>query len=306
VRPAAYPPEETVSIIECYRFVSDDLTSANGSLSWRIGEWNEVSGTIVCCAHGLHASPTPRDSVRNVYGQRWFAAEARGETSHQGTKFAASEMRLVEEIPPDVLRHFAVGCARRSFGYLEERHPVDARILQCIQATQGFLDGVLGTDDLLEGRQAAGAVVADGAIGPDTGRLTAAAMAASHAADGDAASWTAAAAGAAHAANVAADAIDAAAALTTAYAGVHNVAKGFAAANIAEQAATAARTAAASGAVAHAAAVAAAGGTYAPDTASEAYFAAWSAATAHPSDRHYLAQNAHLLELIAGTRAEHA
>jgi hypothetical protein len=57
----------------------------------------------------------------------------------------------------------------------------------------------------------------------------------------------------------------------------------------------------ASGAVAHAATVAAAGGTYAPDTASEAYFAAWSAATAHPADRHYLAQNAHLLELIAGT-----
>jgi hypothetical protein len=94
---------------------------------------------------------------------------------------------------------------------------------------------------------------------------------------------------------------DAAAALTAAYAGIHNVAIVFAAANIAEQAATAARTAAASGAVAHAAAVAAAGGTYAPDTASDAYFAAWSAATAHPSERHYLAQNAHLLELIAGT-----
>ncbi|WP_329058084.1 DUF7666 domain-containing protein [Amycolatopsis sp. NBC_01480] len=295
-----------MSIIECYRFVRDDLTSANGNLSWRIGEWNEVSGTIVCCAHGLHAAPTPRDSVRNVYGQRWFAAEARGETSHQGTKFAAREMRLVEEIPPDVLRHFAVGCAKRSFGYLEQRHPVDARIRQCIEVTEGFLDGALGEDDLREGRQAAGAVIADPATGPDTGRLIAAAMAASQAADGDAASWTAAAAGAAHAANLAADAIDAAAALTTAYAEIHNVAKGFAAANIAEQAATAARTAAASGAVAHAAAVAAARGTYAPDTAADAYFAAWSATTVRPADYHYLAQNAHLLELIAGTRAKQA
>lgn len=303
----AYTPEETVSVIECYRFVRDDLTSANGSMSWRIGEWNEVSGTVACCSHGLHASPTPRDSVRNVYGQRWFIAEAGGEISHQGTKFAASELRLVEEIPPAVLRRFAAGCAKQSFGYLEKRHPVDARILQCIQATEGFLDGVLGEGDLLEGRRAAGAVVASGAaVGPDTGRATAAAIAASRAADGDAASWTAAAAGAAYAATIAADAIDAAATLTAAYTEVHNVAKGFAAAAVAERAAAAARTAAAAGAVAHAAAVAAASGTYAPDTASDAYFAAWSASTAHPADGHYQAQNAYLIELIAGSRAQRA
>lgn len=296
-----------MSSIECYRFVEDDLTSANGDVSWRIGEWNEVSGTVACCSHGLHASPTPRDSVRNVYGQRWFISEARGEISHQDTKFAASEMRLVEEIPPAVLRRFAVSCAKRGFDYLENRHPMDARILQCIRATENFLDGAPGEDDLLEGRRAAGAVVASGAIvGPDTGRAAAAAIAASRAANGDAASWTAAAAGAAYAAHVAADAIDAAAALTAAYAGVHNVASGFAAANAADRAATAARTAAAAGAVAHAAAVAAARGAYAPDTASDAYFAAWAASAAHPADSHYLAQNADLLELIADARAQRA
>jgi hypothetical protein len=293
-----------MSSIECFRFVKDDLTSANGDMSWRIGEWNKVTGTIVCCATGLHASLTPRGSVRNVYGQRWFISEARGEISHQGNKLAASEMRLVEEIPPAVLRRFAAGCAKRGFDYLEKRHRMDARILQCIQATEGFLDGTLGEGDLLEGRQAAGAVVAaDAAIGPDTGRATAAAIAASRAANGDAASWTAAAAAAAHAAHSAADAIDAAAALVAAHTGVHNVAKGIAAANTADHAATAAHTAAASGAVAHAAAVAAASGVYAPDTAADRYFAAWSAFAAHPADSHYLEQNADLLELIADSRA---
>jgi len=73
--------------------------------------------------------------------------------------------------------------------------------------------------------------------------------------------------------------------------------------SIADQTATTARTAAASGAVAHA--VAAASGAYAPDTTSDANFAAWSASTSHPADIH-LAQNAHLLKLIAGTRAKHA
>jgi len=296
-----------MSGVECYRFVEDDLTSANGDMSWRVGEWNEVRGPIVCCVGGLHASLTPRDSVRNVYGKRWFRAEARGEISHQGNKLAAREMRLVDEIPPAVLRRFAVGCARRSFGYLEKRHPMDARILQCIHATEDYLDGALGEDELLRGRQATSAVVASGAtIGPDTGRAVAAAIGASCAANGDAASWAAAAAGAAYAAHVAADAIDAAATLTAAYSGIHNVAAGFAAANAADHAATAARTAAAAGAVAHAAAVAAASGGYAPDVAADRYFAAWSASTGHPVDNHYLAQNADLLKLIADSRAQRA
>ncbi|MEV6634893.1 hypothetical protein AB0M54_29505 [Actinoplanes sp. NPDC051470] len=290
-------------MIECYRFVEDNLTSANGTMSWRVGEWNAVRGAIACCSLGLHASARPRDSVRNVYGRRWFLAEARGDIDHQENKFAASEMRLVEEIPAVVLRRFAVGCARSSLAYIGKRRPLDPRVLQCVEATEEFLDGSLKTDDLLEARHAAGAVIAsEAALGPDGGRAVAAAMAASCAADGDAASWASAAAGAAHAAAVAADAIDAAAALTSAYAEVHNVARGFATAMVAERAAAAARVAAASGAVAHAAAVAAASGVYAPDTASDAYYAAFSAAATYPVDRHYLAQDAALAELIAASR----
>ena len=296
-----------MTTIECYRFVEDDMTSVNGDVSWRVGEWNGVGGTVACCSNGLHASSTPRDSLRNAYGRRWFLAEARGEVSHEGTKFAAAEMRLVEEIPADVLRRFAVGCARRAFHYLEARHPVDARILHCVQAAEGFLDGALGEDDLLRGRQAAGAVIDDGTgVGPDTGRAVAAAISASCAANGDAASWAASAVGAAYAAQVGADAIGAAADLVAAYAGVHNVAAGIAAATVADRAAVAARTAASAGAVAHAAAVAAQSGVYPPDTAADRYYAAWSAYSAHPADDHYLEQNAYLLELIAESRAGRA
>jgi hypothetical protein len=274
---------------------------------WRIGKWNEVSGIPICCVKGLHASLTPRDSVRHVYGKRWFIAEARGENSHQSDKFAASEMRLVDEILPIVLRRFAVLSARRSFEYIESRRPIDERLLHCIQATEGYLDGMLAEEDLLEGRRVATAVVAaDAAMGPDAARAAAAAISASNAANGDAASWTAAAAGAAYAAHTAADAIEAAAALVAAHGGgsarTHNVAKGFDVADIADRAASSAHIAAADGAVAHAAAVAAASGVYGPDVASDRYFAAWSAATAHPVDSHYSTQNMDLLELIAESR----
>ncbi|MFJ6897258.1 hypothetical protein [Streptomyces hokutonensis] len=290
---------ETTDTIRCYRFVEDDQTSAHGDMSWQVGEWNKVGGPVACCSSGLHASPTPRDSVRNVYGKRWFAAEARGEFSRQGHKFAASEMRLVEEIPSDVLRRFAIRCAEDGIGHIERRRPLDARIRQCVEAAHGYLEGALGEGELLDTRRAVGEALASGAVaGADVGRIVAAVLAASSAANGDAASWTAAAAAAAYAAHVAADAIEAAAALTATYTPIHNVAAGIAATRAADHAAATARTAAAAGAVAHAAGVAAARGTYAADTVSDPYFVAFSAFAEHPADHHYLAQNEVLVKLI--------
>jgi len=290
---------ETTETIRCYRFVEADQTSTHGETSWQVGAWNKVNGPIACCSSGLHASPTPRNSVRNVYGKRWFVAEARGVFSRQATKFAASEMRLVEEIPADVLRRFAIRCAEDGIGHIEQRQPLDARIRRCVEAARGYLEGALEERELLQARQAVGEALASGSVaGADTGRIVAAAIAASSAANGDAASWTAAAAAAAYAAHVAADAIEAAAALTAAYAPIHNVAAGITATRAADHAAATARTAAAAGAVAHAAGVAAARGTYATDTVSDPYYVAFSAFAEHPADQHYLAQNEVLLTLI--------
>ena len=128
-------------IIKCYRFVRDDLSSENGELSWKIGEWNKVSDKIVCCSNGLHAASAPRDSISNVYGQRWFISEARGEIVKQDNKFAASEMRLVKEIPNVVLVRFAIWCAKDSLKYYEKKYPKDTRASDCIGAAEDYLDG---------------------------------------------------------------------------------------------------------------------------------------------------------------------
>jgi len=125
------------------RFVKDDLTSENGEMSWKIGEWNKVSGKIVCCTNGLHAALTPRDSIRNVYGQRWFISEARGKIVKQDSKFAASEMRIVKEIPNIVLQRFAIWCAKDCLKYYEKKYPKDKRVSDCIQTTEDYLDGKL-------------------------------------------------------------------------------------------------------------------------------------------------------------------
>jgi len=283
--------------IKCYRFVRDDLTSENGELSWKIGEWNKVSGKIVCCSNGLHAALTPRDSIRNVYGQRWFISEARGEIVKQDNKFAASEMRIVEEIPKIVLQRFAIWCAKDSLKYFEKKYPKDTRASDCIQAAENYLDGKIKVDELIKKQEAAyGATgAACGAAGRAVASVIAASMSTTTA---NAAAWVNATAAAAYAAHTAAAAIDSAMAAVDAHDAAQNVAAVAAAAVAADTAAAHAHKAAAAGAAAHAAAVTATHNVAPADTAADAYYSAYAAYSAHSADVYYAAQDNKLLEMI--------
>lgn len=283
--------------IKCYRFVGADLTSENGELSWKIGEWNKVNNKIVCCSNGLHAALTPRDSISNVYGQRWFISEARGEIDKQDNKFAASEMRIVEEIPTIVLQRFAIWCAKDTLKYYDKKYPKDMRANDCIQAVEDYLDGKIKVDKLIKQQEAAyGATgVASGAAG----RAIAAVIAASISATANnAAAWANATAAAAYAAHTANRAITAAMAAVDAHDTARNVASVAAAAVVADNAAVHAHRAAAAGATAHAAAVNAANNVAPADTASDAYYSAYAAFSAHPTDPYYAAQDNKLLVMI--------
>jgi len=283
--------------IKCYRFVRDDMTSENGKVSWKIGEWNKVSGKIVCCSNGLHAVLTPRDSIRNVYGQRWFISEARGEIVKQDHKFAASEMRIVKEIPTIVLQRFAIWCAKDCLEYYEKKYREDMSVRDCVQAAEDFLDGKIKVDELIKKREAA-YCAADAASGA-AGRVVAAAIAASISTTAaNAAAWANAAAAAAYAAHTAAAAIVAAMAAVDAHDAARNVASVAAAAVAADTAAARAHTAAATGAAAHAAAVTAAHNVAPADTAADAYYSAYAAYSACAADAFYSAQNKKLLEMI--------
>ena len=282
--------------IKCYRFVSDDLTSTNGKMSWTIGEWNKVSDKIVCCSNGLHAALTPRDSLRNVYGQRWFVSEAKGEIVKQDNKFAASEMRIIQEIPKIVLQRFVIWCANDCLKYYERKYPEDKRVSVCIQASEDYVAGQIKIDELTKKREAAASNVAAGGA---AGRAVAAAIAATIAtAAPNAAAWTNAAAAAAYAAHTAAAAFDATIAAADAHATSHNVATTAAAATATDTAAARAHTAAAAGAAAHAAAVAASRNVAPADTAADAYYSSYAAYSAYAADTYYVAQDEKLLEMI--------
>ncbi len=283
--------------IKCYRFVRDDLTSENGELSWKIGEWNKVNGKIVCCSNGLHAAMKPRDSIRNVYGQRWFISEARGVIVKQDNKFAASEMRIVKEIPKIILQRFAIWCAKDSLKYYEKKYPKDTRASDCIQAAEDYLDGKIKVDELNKKQEAAYGAV--GAVSGAAGRAVAAVIAASMSIiTANAAAWVNATAAAAYATHTAAAAVDAAMAAVDAHDAAQNVASVAAASVAADTAAVHAHTAAAAAAVAHAAAVNAANNVAPADTAADAYYSAYAVYSAHSSDAYYAAQDRKLLEMI--------
>ena len=273
-----------MTTIKCYRFVKDDLTSEKGEMSWKIGEWNKVNGKIVCCSNGLHAGLTPRDSLRNVYGQRWFVSEARGEIVNQNNKFASREMRLVQEIPKIVLQKFALWCATDSLKFYESKSPNDTRVSDCLKATEDFLDGKIKMDDLNKKRQAASGAIATANFA--TGRAIAATIAASNSASApNVAAW--------------ASAIAASIATTDAFSAANNVATTAAAAVVADTAAVYAHTAAAAGATAHAAAVAAARNVALPDIAADPYYSAYAAFSAYTADTFYIAQDKKLSEMIS-------
>lgn len=282
--------------IKCYRFVNDDLTSENGQMSWKIGEWNKVSGQIVCCSNGLHAGLTPRDSLTNVYGQRWFISEARGEIVKQDHKLAASEMRIVQEIPKIVLQRFAIWCAMDCLKYYEKKNPNDKSISDCIQAAENYLDGKIKVGELSKKREVGTAALTGGGIAV---RAAATVIAATFAtAASNAAAWAYAAAAAAYATHTAAIAYDASIATADALDAANNVATTAAASVAADNAAALAHTAASAAAVAHAASVAAAHNVAPADTAADSYYSAFAAYSAHTADDLLTAQDKKLSEMI--------
>lgn len=147
--------------ITCFRFVTEDMRSKNGDMSWALGEWNRVEGPPELCHHGLHASENPLDSLNYIYGSRWFHAEARGIILCDGDKLCATEMRLTQEIPATVIQRFAVACAEHVLPLYEEKYPEDSRPRAAIEAARNYVEEPIEMD------RAAAAAARDAAAAAD-------------------------------------------------------------------------------------------------------------------------------------------
>ena len=106
-----------------YKFVKENLKSEHGDIQWVPGEWQKCEGELSLCKNGLHASQKPLDSLDYTFGTRWFECEAR-RILKGSDKFCASEMRLLQEIPKDILIQFAIIVPRKYHLYSRGSIPI--------------------------------------------------------------------------------------------------------------------------------------------------------------------------------------
>ena len=122
-----------------YKFVKENLKSEHGDIQWVLGEWQKCEGKLSLCKTGLHASQKPLDSLNYIFGTRWFECEARGKIfSENSDKFCASEMRLLQEVPKEVLIQFAIDCAKKTLPLFEKKYPND-KLRKVIEAAELYL-----------------------------------------------------------------------------------------------------------------------------------------------------------------------
>ena len=158
----------------CYRWVTEDMTSEhNEKIKWEIGKWQKHEGEIELCKKGLHACASPLDSLNNVYGNRWFVSEAKGEIINDEDKFVASEMRLVKEIPIIIIKRFALFCAKQNLKYTK-----DEKVHSCVNVIKKYLDGKATEEEIRAAWAAAWAARAAWATREAVGAARAAAWAA--------------------------------------------------------------------------------------------------------------------------------
>ena len=120
-----------------YKWLTSNMRSMRGNLTWKLGEWKKYSGKLKICKRGLHASPTPLDSLEYIYGNRWFIVEYSGNVIKEDDKFVASKMRIVKELDSKrILIPFACLCARRCLKNYEKEYPKDFRPRKAIEAAE--------------------------------------------------------------------------------------------------------------------------------------------------------------------------
>ena len=134
--------KQTAGIRTGFKFVQSDLRSKNGhEAPWVVGEWRKHEGGLAMCGQGFHYCKDALDSLKYVYGDRWFMVEVRGEEQTEGNKTVACEMRLVREIPMKAVAvRFALACAGMVLDKFESKYPDDDRPRKAMEAAKAWLD----------------------------------------------------------------------------------------------------------------------------------------------------------------------
>ncbi len=124
-----------------WKFLNTGMKSAHGEQTWKIGEWGKLSGELIICEKGFHASEYIQDAFWYVHGSVLARVEVRGESVIRVDKQAWSEMRVVEAYhwsKFDSVR-MAIFTARAVLPIYERRYPKKTALRGAIEAAEAWL-----------------------------------------------------------------------------------------------------------------------------------------------------------------------
>lgn len=146
--------------MKAYHFLKDDMCGGYGNEpAWKEGEEREVTGRLIMCLHGYHASPSFYDALRHARGSMACIVELSGEIIKDNDKYVARKRKLIKAVNVEkVLRAWACDCAERA---LRKAKVTDERSWNAIKVARDYNEGKATREDLDAARDAAWAAARD-------------------------------------------------------------------------------------------------------------------------------------------------
>ncbi len=137
------------NVITGYKFLTDDMKSENGDEQWELDVWKKWNGKVELCSSGFHACRTPLQSLKYIYGNRWFIVEACGNfVEEKDDKFVCNNMRIVHELPiKEIMLRFVIACNKNSLFRFEQQFPNDDIPRKVVEIAEDVLLGKITEKD---------------------------------------------------------------------------------------------------------------------------------------------------------------
>jgi hypothetical protein len=141
-----------------WHFLNDKGTLRDGVTNVEAGQTLRVTGKIVLCERGLHASIKPLDALQYAPGAIICRVEMGGTIVHGDDKLVASERTVLWMVDAtNMLHEFACRCAEGALTLLRKKgYVIDPRSWAAIEAKRKWLKGAITGQELAAAWAAAG------------------------------------------------------------------------------------------------------------------------------------------------------
>lgn len=127
---------------QLWKCLHEDMRSGHGTEApWTIGEWRTITGPLILCRNGYHASPTVLAAISYVRPGYVCTVEVDGLSEQDTDKSVHERMRIVRAVRWEKADSvgLAVFAAELVIDIHERRKPDDTRLRNAIEAAKAWL-----------------------------------------------------------------------------------------------------------------------------------------------------------------------